>query len=263
MQEKNINLEKALSDLQAAMRKVEILESVKANLCKFVPVTVTKLIEKSPTAFVPESREQDVSVLFVDIQGYSSLSERLNGSELNNIIEEYFSVFMDAIYENNGDVNETAGDGFMVLFLNKNEETNAMEAVRTALTIRQKAAYINLQGDNAISEPLVINMGINSGTALLGMSIFKSPSGCRCTYTARGTVTNVASRIGALASEGSILISRSTADRVRRNFSLTNLGKFNLKNVSDEVEIFAVEGPHTEKARQMDNGPGEIKGAYI
>ena len=239
LQEKNIQLEKALNELQAALRKVEILESIKANLCKFVPTTVTRLIEKSPTASLPESNEQDVSVLFADIEGYTKLSERLDSTELNKIIEEYFSVFMDAIYANNGDVNETAGDGLMVLFLNEDEKTNALEAVRTALTIREKAALIN-QEAIAISEPLVINMGINSGPALVGAAKFESLTGSRYTYTARGMVTNVAARVGAFAYDGAILVSRPTADRVKELFPLTPLGKFSLKNVSEQVEIFEV-----------------------
>jgi len=239
LQEKNIELERALNELQAALRKVEILESIKANLCKFVPTTVTRLIEKSPTASLPESKEQDVSVLFVDIEGYTAMSERVGSSELNDIIERYFSVFMDAIYANNGDVNETAGDGLMVLFLTEDEQTNALEAARAALTIREKAALIN-QEANAFSESLVINMGINSGRALLGAAKFESLTGCRCTYTARGMVTNVAARIGALASEGAILLSKATAHRIKEHFSLTPMGKFSLKNVSEEVEVFEV-----------------------
>lgn len=239
LQEKNIQLKKALNELQAAMRKVEILESVKASLCTFVPNTVTRLIEKSPNASFPDSREQDVSVLFIDIQGYSALSERLDSAELHKIIEDYFSMFMDAIYANNGDVNETAGDGLMVLFLNEDKKINALEAVRTALAIREKVYHISQKHDS-FCDPLVINMGINSGSAFLGVAKFKSLTGCRCTYTARGVVTNLAARIGDIASEGAIFLSRSTADRVKDHFSLTPMGRFCLKNVSEEMEIFSV-----------------------
>jgi len=239
LKEKNVQLEKALKELQAALRKVEILESVKANLSKFVPTTVTKFIEKSPTAPIPEAKDQDVSVLFLDIEGYTHLSERLDDAELNELVEKYFSVFMEAIYANNGDINETSGDGLMVLFLGDDEKTNALEAVRTALMIRQKAALVNRE-DKSVSESLVINMGINSGHALLGAAKFESYTGSRWTYTARGMVTNVAARIGALASSGTILLSRATADRVKALFAIEPLGKFSLKNVSEEVEIFEV-----------------------
>ena len=236
---KNEVLEKTLAELQAAMRKVEILESVKANLSKFVPTAVTRMIEKSPTSDILDAKERDVSILFLDIEGYTKLSERIGVAELNELIERYFSVFMEAIYANDGDVNETAGDGLMVLFPSEDETTNALNAVRAALTIREKAAIINREND-AASESLVINMGINSGRALLGAAKFDSLTGSRWTYTARGMVTNVAARIGALASEGAIHLSRSTADRVNDHFLVKSKGNFRLKNVSGDVEIFTV-----------------------
>jgi len=240
LQEKNIQLEKTLNELQAALRKVELLESIKVNLCKFVPTTVTRLLEKSPTASLPESKGKDVSVLFVDIQGYTKLSERLGGAELNKIIEQYFSVFMDAIYTNNGDINETSGDGLMVLFCSNDKKTNALEAARAALWIREKAALINQQS-NIFSETLVVNMGINSGRALLGITKFESMTGCRCAYTARGMVTNIAARIGALSTDGAIYLSKVTADRVKDNFRLSPKGVFKLKNVSEQIEVFILE----------------------
>jgi class 3 adenylate cyclase len=86
--------------------------------------------------------------------------------------------------------------------------------------------------------PLDINMGINSGTALVGAAKFESLIGSRWTYTARGTLTNVAARISALGSKGTLLISRTTADRVRSVFSPSSRGMHKLKNVSEEVEVF-------------------------
>ena len=244
---KNAALETALSELQASMKKVEILESIKANLSKFVPVTVSRLIEQSPTASIPESREQDVSVLFLDIQGYTTMSEQLGSSELNDLVEHYFSVFMDAIHANNGDVNETAGDGLMVLFLSKDQTKNALEAVRTASIIRQKTSVINLERGGS-SVPLVINMGINSGTALVGAAKFESYTGSRWTYTARGMITNIAARIGAVASDGAVLLSGSTAERVKGHFPISPMGKFSLKNVSVQVEIFTVDETTIEES---------------
>jgi len=238
LQEKNIQLETALDQLKASMRKVEILESIKDNLSKFVPVTVSRMIEKSPTNEIPESKKQDLSVLFLDIEGYTKLCEKLGSSETGEIIEKHFSAFMDAIYANNGDVNETAGDGLMVLFLNEDKKTSALEAVRTALKIRKETVRIYEQCDSLQYRPLDINMGINSGEALVGAAKFETYSGSRWTYTARGNLTNVAARIGAQATRGGIYLSKSTADRVNAHFSPKPKGKFKLKNVSEEIEIF-------------------------
>jgi class 3 adenylate cyclase len=67
-------------------------------------------------------------VLFLDVEGYTKICERLRGGELNEVIERYFSVVMDAIYTNNGDVSMTAGDGLMVLYLGEDRQSNALEA---------------------------------------------------------------------------------------------------------------------------------------
>ena len=239
LQDKNIKLENALSELKMALRKVEILESIKSNLSKFVPATVCRLIEKSPTSSIPENREQDVSVLFLDIQGYTAMSEKLGYSELSHLVEEYFSVFMDAIYKNKGDVNETAGDGLMVLYLDEDETANALNAVRTATAIKREAELINKKG-KSYSDPLFINMGINSGRALVGTAKFDSYTGSRWTYTARGMVTNVAARIAGRASGGEILLSETTANRINSYYPVTFQGQFSLKNVSEKVPLFSV-----------------------
>jgi len=237
LEEKNIELGTALKSLRAEMKKVEILEGVKDNLSKFVPQAVSRAIEKSPTGIMPVSQNHNLSVLFLDIEGYTRLTEKLGGSEVNAIIEKHFSVFMDAIHANDGDVNETAGDGLMVLFLDKDPKTNALNAVRTAMTIQEQAARVS-EDIFSLYKPLQINIGINSGKALVGAAKFDSITGSRWTYTARGNLINIAARIGALASGGQSLLSRPTADQIADQIHLKNLGKFELKNVKDKVEVF-------------------------
>jgi class 3 adenylate cyclase len=240
LESKNLELEMALKELQAAMRKVEILESVKLNLCKFVPTAVTRMVENSPTAEVQEAREQDISVLFLDIEGYTKITESVGGTGVNTLVEKYFSVFMDAIFENNGDVVETAGDGLMVLFLGDDEATHALEAVKTAQTIKEKACSIN-DDCSLDSQPLVVNIGICSGQAFVGAAKFESFTGSRWAYTSHGTTTNVAARLCGQAKGGAVLVSKSTADRVNRHYAFSPLGKFALKNLSGEVDIFALQ----------------------
>ena len=239
LEAKNIELEKALNELKTAMRKVEILESIKADLSKFVPTTVTRLIEKSPASDVLEAKERDVTVLFLDIEGYTKITEDVGASEVNALVEKYFSVFMDAIYENNGDVVETAGDGLMVLFLTEDSAIHASEAVRAAQTIREKACQIN--DDCSIDDlPLVINIGICSGQAFVGAAKFESFTGSRWAYTSHGNTTNIAARICGKATGGQVLASRSTVERAKDQFAFEPLGAFALKNLTEEVEIFAL-----------------------
>jgi class 3 adenylate cyclase len=209
-------------------------------LSKFLPTTVTKLIELSPTGESLEAKERDVSVLFLDIEGYTKITEDVGATEVNTLVEKYFSVFMDAIYENNGDIVETAGDGLMVLFLTDDEALNALEAVKAAQTIREKACLINDEC-SPDSDPVVINIGISSGQAFVGAAKFDSYTGSRWAYTSHGTTVNVAARICSHANGGAVLVSGCTAERARGSFSFKALGKYALKNLSEEVEIFGLD----------------------
>jgi len=149
-------------------------------------------------------------------------------------------VFMDAIYQNNGDVVETAGDGLMVLFMTDDPAKHALEALRAATTIREKTNSINSEC-TLERDPVIINIGICSGRAFVGASKFESYTGGRWTYTSHGTTTNVAARLCDLASGGAILVSRDTAVRTHHSFAYRSLGSFKLKNLSEEIEVFALE----------------------
>ena len=239
LQKKNIELENALKKLKAALRKVEILESIKANLTKFVPTAVSKMVEKSPTSEFQDAQEQDISVLFLDIEGYTKITDEIGATNVNTLIEKYFSVFMDAIYANDGDIVETAGDGLMVLFLSSDKMENASQAVRAAMTIREEAHRIN-EAEKGRSKPLPVNVGICSGTAFVGAAKFESLTGSRWAYTTHGTVVNIAARLCGKAKGGDLLVSKPTVQRVGELFSFTPMGAFPLKNLAEDVEIYSL-----------------------
>jgi class 3 adenylate cyclase len=230
---KNIELEKTL-------RKVELLENIKTHLGKFVPESVRKIIESTPDAPDLEKREADVSVLFLDIAGYTRLSETVPPERMNTLIETYFSSFLDHIHQNKGDINETAGDGLMIIFQDPDERAHALNALATALAIRERTALINRDLEGRF-EPVVVNIGINSGRASVGSTRFEGITGTRWTYTASGPVTNVAARIGSLARNGEILLGGETARRVGDACALARTGPQRLKNVKVPIEVFRVQ----------------------
>ena len=233
----NADLQTKNDELEAALRKIELLEGIKANLAKFVPTAVTKLVEKSSTTEVQDAQEQDISVLFLDIEGYTKITDEIGATEVNALIEKYFSVFMDAIYANEGDIVETAGDGLMVLFMAEDKNENAIQATRAAKMIREKACGINdacTLGD----KPCLVNVGVCSGKAFVGAAKFESIIGSRWAYTTHGNAVNIAARLCGQARGGDVFFSNSTVERVREHFQFESKGKFALKNMPGKVEIF-------------------------
>jgi len=226
---------RAYGALQAALRRVEILESIRAGLSKFVPRTVQRLIEQAPEAPQLAKRDVDVSVLFVDIVGYTRLAERLDAATVNRLVERYFGAFLDEIVRNGGDVNETAGDGLMVIFQDADPRRHARAAVATALAIMRRAREINDTEPRA--EPIVVRVAVNSGRAAVGATKIEGKAGTRWTYTASGPVTNVAARLAALAEGDAVWLGGTTAERLS-DLPVEDLGELTLRNVESPVRSY-------------------------
>ncbi len=232
-------LQAANTELATALRRVEILESIRANLGKFVPRTVRELIDLAPEAPELEKREVDVSVLFVDIAGYSRLSERFELDALNELVERYFGAFLDEILRNGGDVNETAGDGLMVIFRDPDPRRHARDAVLTAAGIVRRSRQINAERyeDRA---PIELHVGVNSGVAAVGATKIEGVAGARWTYTASGPVTNLAARLAALGAGDTVFVGPETRRRLGDELRLEDLGERRLKNVDGAVRVFGL-----------------------
>ena len=225
--------------LEASLQKVRLLEQVQTHLNKFVPESVKRIIEIAPDAPDLEKRDQDVSVLFLDIAGYTRLSETVEAQRMNYLIERYFSSFLDDIYHNKGDINETAGDGLMILFQDADPIQHATNAVHTAIAVQKKVQVINADLAGQFP-PVVVNIGINSGQTSVGSTRFEGLAGTRWTFTASGPVTNVAARLGQLATQGEVFIGEETAKRVQERFAVLEGGTHRLKNVREPVQVYQV-----------------------
>jgi class 3 adenylate cyclase len=217
------------------------LDHILVHLRPFVPETVQKIVEKNPVTPSFEKRDTDVSILFLDVAGYAKISETLTQEKVNFIIEKYFSSFLDVIYANQGDINETAGDGLMIIFQGTARE-NALNASRAALNIHARTTEIRKELEGRF-EPIEVNMGVNSGIASVGMTKFLGAAGARMTFTASGPVTNLAARIASAAAGGDILVGPETAARIKDEIILFDRGLMNFKNVKEEVRVYSLIRP--------------------
>ena len=240
---KNTELESALHHLQESRVRLELLEQLKGELSKFVPDAVKRLLEQNPNATELEKKRVEVSVLFLDIAGYTKLSEQLDPKRLNQLVQTYFSSFLEIVQSHHGDVNETAGDGLMVIFQSDRGGTDhALNATRAAFAIHQRTARLN-EEYGGVFPPIQLHMGINTGEALVGATKLGAGAAQRWTFTATGPTTNLAARFAGSAQGGEIVIGPTTTERIRQHFVLESLGEKTFKDVSQPIHVYRVIPP--------------------
>ena len=209
------------------------------HLSPFVPQSVRRIVEKNPEMLTQEKESKEVTVLFLDLEGYTKLSASRSETEVNEIVEKMFSSFVDPIHRSGGDINETAGDGLMIIFKNDDAKTNAYHAVKAALDIHERNRTINKRFSEDF-EPISVNIGINSGTALVGMTTFKGSLDTRMTYTASGPVTNLAARLADYAKGGDILIGEETKTMVDGLWPVFDQGLVHLKGIEKPLRVYSL-----------------------
>ena len=240
-------IQTALKMKAAVEQKVNQVSRLRDHFAKFVPEPVKRLATADPDAPELSTKvERDVSVLMLDVSGCSRLSEQLPTTQLNDRVERYFSAFLDRIREADGDINETAGDGFMALFMDAEDgapedgPSHVVRAVDTALDLLTTTQRLNAE---IAQTPLGVHIGTNSGPALVGSTRFEDARGARWTFTASGTVTNIAARLVGVASDGQIVIGPQIRQGVGDRYELESVGEKQLKNLSEPIEVHRVLGP--------------------
>jgi len=234
---------------ELAHLSIERLQKIKRLMGYFVPSTAKNIIEKEPEkSGLLEKYIQDASVLFLDIESFTLLQEKYSQEKINRTIEYYFSIFLNLIQKNGGDINETAGDGMMVIFLDSDPIQHARNAVRAALEIQGECLKTN---KDRIPNPfdIRVNIGVHTGKVYLGSTKMRGSEEERWTFTASGAVTIMAARLSQYARKGQILLGDETARRVEKDYPLRSIGKVDLKNIKDTGEIFEI----SSASRHEDN----------
>ena len=230
-------IETSLRLKEAMDRKVGGLRRLSDHFAKFVPSAVRELIAKNPEAPDLAKQELDASILFLDISGYARLSEVLPTSTLTELIERYFSAFLDEVAERGGNVNETMGDGFMAVFQQPDRVQNAAAAAEAALGLLAATDFLNRKSKEP---PIEVHIGISSGVSLVGSTQFHGRRGTRWVFSASGPQVNVAARLASVAQSGQILVSASTKDRLGDNYVIQSQGSQKLKNIEEPIDTFKI-----------------------
>ncbi len=232
-------VKKYSQNLQEQLVINESLVKLKNQLTKFVPQCVASIAETDPDRLFVEKLPMEVSVLFVDIQNFSMITEKFDQRMVNHMVENHFSNYLRCIHQHGGEINETSGDGIMVLFKSDSIQNHALEAVSTAFEIIEENKRINREYKYPWGG-IDLHISICSGEAYVGITRMNSVIRERWTYTASGLVTILASRIGSLSEKSRLYIGPTTHEMVQTITDCEFLGNFKFKNVSGEVPVYHV-----------------------
>ncbi len=209
----------------------------------YTPKHLADKILTTGSALAGERKQ--VTVLFVDVAGFTSLSERLDPEEVHRLMNRAFDLMLAEVHRYEGTVNQFLGDGIMALFgAPIAHEDHARRAVHAALGIRRA-----LEDYQQELEPRGITFrarqGMNTGLVVVG-----SVGGdLRMDYTAVGDTTNVAARLQQASEPGRVTIAEATHRLVRGYFDTRPLGEMHLKGKGEPVAAWEVVAAHETRTR--------------
>jgi adenylate cyclase len=208
----------------------------------YIPPEVADALLEQRIVPQPGGEQRQVSVLFADLRGYTSIAEQLSPTQTMTLVNEYLSVACNAIAETEGTITQFMGDAVMAIFNAPDEQLDhAWRAVRAGLAIQERTMDMNAaQAVPSLSvEPLPIlhfGVGIQTGLAVVG----NTGAHWRYDYSAIGDTTNVAFRLCSTARAQEVLIGPDTYRQVRDCVQATPLMPIQLKGKSKPLAVFRV-----------------------
>jgi adenylate cyclase len=226
----------AAIDNAAAYDKIAQQALQRSALERFLSPEVVEMVVANPDIRLG-GVNQEVTVMFADIRGFTAMSEKMEPGHVVEILNEYFTRVTDVIFDNGGTLDKYMGDAVMAVFgapISKGND--AANAVNSAVQIQR--LLIELNRDAAVRKwpELRVGIGINTGNAIAGN--IGSPR--RLDYTVVGDAVNTAQRLMTNAAGGQVLISESTANRLGKSFDLERLPELKVKGRNEAVPVFSV-----------------------
>ena len=213
--------------------------SHRAALERFLSPEVVEIVCSDPEGVRLGGDKQKVSVMFADIRGFTTISEKMEPEKVVEILNNYFTHVTDVIFDHRGTLDKYLGDGVMALFgAPWSKGNDAKNAVCAAQAIQRLIVELNRDASARKWPELRVGIGINTGNVIAGN--IGSPR--RIDYTVIGDTVNTAARLMANAPAGTIIISQATASHLPEGeFRLEALEPLTVKGKSEPVRVFNVD----------------------
>lgn len=207
---------------------------------KYVPkILVQKLIAIKSSGSSINAEEREVTILFTDIAGYTTISDGMVPAELATLLNEYFEILVSIILEHHGTIDKFIGDAIMVFWNAPDIQARHPDlSIKCALEIQKKILEFNQQRAQNKLPPLKTRIGIHTGTVLAG----EIGSSQRMNYTIVGDSVNTAARLEALGKEinETLCISGTTKIQCQDLYAWENIGNIILRGRTEQTEVYTI-----------------------
>ncbi len=215
-------------------RKKKVLNAFRKYVA---PQIVEEIAKKGDFEIKVGGENRDIAVLFVDIRGFTTMSEALEPEQVVEILNEYLTLTTKSIFDNSGTLDKFVGDATMAVFNSPFDlEDYEYKAVCAAMDIVKGGEAIEEKFQKRFGRSVGFGVGVNCGPAVVGNV------GCefRMDFTAIGDTVNTAARLEANAKKGQVLISDVLYERLKDRLEVRDVGEIPLKGKTKGVFVYEV-----------------------
>ncbi|MBR6483437.1 MAG: adenylate/guanylate cyclase domain-containing protein [Clostridiales bacterium] len=226
----------AVNYFRAAVARQQVTRTFERYVA---PNIVSEILKEGTDALKLGGNNVDIAVLFVDIRGFTTMSERLSPEEVVFILNRYLTMTSNCVENNEGTLDKFVGDCTMAFWGAPLPQENAVYlAAKTAMDIVKGAAELSAALKEEIGEELNVGVGVHYGPAVVG----NMGSERHMDYTAIGDTVNTSARLEANAPKGTVYISRTVADKLGDLAKTRSLGDtVKLKGKAEGFEVLVLE----------------------
>jgi predicted ATPase/class 3 adenylate cyclase len=233
--------EASKADGQASMQASRVTFPIRASSPPLAPTADSQYaFRPQPDKIDSEANRRTITVLFADLSGFTTMSERLDPEVVQTLQNELFEELTAAVQNFGGFVDKFIGDALLALFgAPAAHEDDPERAVRAALDMISRTARLGEHAKAYAGSPLLLHIGINTGHVVaggLGVGVAKS-------YSVTGDTVNTAQRLQSMAPPGDVFVGPLTCRLTRHAFSYESLGEVALKGKMGSVLVHRLTGP--------------------
>ncbi len=224
----------AISFYRAQKEKRKITNIFNKYMSKEI---VAKIVNDGEESIKLGGDKKDITVMFIDIRGFTPISESLEPELVVDILNEYLTMATEQIIKHNGVLDKYIGDGIMALFnVPYTMEEPEFSCIKAAVEIKKNSRELYENLYNKYGKSVEFGIGINCGNAIVG----NIGSEKRMDYTAIGDTVNTAARLESNAQRGQILISEELYSRIKDKVKVNVVGDLKLKGKETPILTYEV-----------------------